>query len=115
MVLCSEFFEISLCAIMMTIYPNLKIKIQNFFLSLRNSSARSALNGCSGSGSFTKAIKACITNIKIEILKLFNVKLFMFGLFNLYIKYKLGSFFLVIAAILKIESSEGSKIRQVHQ
>ena len=33
----------------------------NFFLSFVYSSARSARSGCSGSGSFTKAIRDCIT------------------------------------------------------
>lgn len=42
-------------------FVNSSAFFKNFFLSFKNSSARSALKGCSGSGSFTNAIRACTT------------------------------------------------------
>ena len=40
--------------------------LMNFFLSLVNSSARSARSGCSGSGSCTRATSDCITETNIR-------------------------------------------------
>ena len=40
--------------------------LMNFFLSLVNSSARSARSGCSGSGSCTRATSDCITETQVR-------------------------------------------------